>query len=792
MDESENYPLEYLPTGGEIAGNAEKDRLKDIEKNLTEGFESYIAAKEAMQRCFEKGLPDSAGEIAMALGDTASAKEAMQRLFDERRPYLAGKIAVALGDTASAKEAMQRLFDERRPDLAGEIAVELYKKYTQNLNISSADALRLLQTNKDKTALALGWFAPEIVEETLAQIPNNQDIARIVALGKLLKLPEENYERALADIAFSSPDTPNFRRALSRSLFYHSYEAVSNILLQKTKDAQDEKTLVRYLKTLIEIENPKGRTLATDLFANRHLNLHLRIYLAKKLIAERHWDQELGPLLERRLKEGRGQETDDVLVAMIKDLGLTPDKPTYEALEKPGLLTGKTLAERVQEVKSLRQEFSELQLQELKTRLKDDRLRQIFYLVKSGEYRYTLINDYSYDKFSLVVKKILEQKIDEEKLEKFRKSLARAGIPEEKQTDILTAFQEGRFPLRDPAQRSFSFESNVELGSEYELALGRLQEIWGQELKVLAITSEAKEMPLGIDDAILKTQGKEVTHPKTKKILEFLEQGEKQDYQTLRKLAEGVKKELLFSARQRKDKTRMEEIERLNMSGLFYAYLSERLPWLKDSAILSEWESHLREVLSVLETGPIKGGVKRKKLELTFLDKGKDFIRAVRFADGQQCCFNSTHYRSEDDVGVGAADWIARLHADPLSFIIDIREEGSRIISGFVFGRMGIDPETERPVVMINGIYAQESGGAIADNILKLIEDKFAREIGASSVVIASKHGGRLSKKPTGYEAVSKNLRAIRALKNNDECYDDIGTTANGEFIFEGYERQLR
>jgi hypothetical protein len=743
-----------------ISETAEKEHLKETEEKLLGAFEGYYVAKEAMQRCFDEGWPDQAG-----------------------------KIAVALGDTASAKEAMQRCFDEGWPDQAGEIAVGLYKKFTQNLNISLTDALYFLQTNKDKTALALGWFAPEIAEQVLAQIPDNQDIARIVALGKLLKLPEENYERALADIAFSSPDTPSFRRALSRSLFYHNYEAVSNILLQKTKDAQDEKTIARYLKTLIEIENPKGRTLATDLFANRNLNLHLRTYLAKKLIAEGHWDPELGSLLERRLKEGRGQEADDVLVAMIKDLGLTPDKPTYEALEKPGLLTGKTLAERVQEVKSLRQEFSELQLQELKTRLKDDRLRQIFYLVKGGEYHYTLINDYSYDKFSLVVKKILEQEVDEEKLEKFRKSLARAGIPEEKQTDILIALQEGRFPLKDPAQRSFSFESNVELGSEYEMALGRLQEIWGQELRALAIASEVKEKFLGIDDAILKNQSKEIANPKTKRILEFLKQGEKQDYQTLKKLAEGVKKEFLFSARQRKDKARMEEIERLNISGLFYAYLAERLPWLKQSAILSEWESHLREVLSVLETGPVKGKVKRKKLEFTFLDKSKDFIRAVRFADGQQCCFNSTQYQMGGRLN--AADWIARLHADPLSFIMDIKEEDSRIISGFVFGRMGIDPKTKRPVVMINGIYAQESGGTIADNILKLIEDKFAREIGASSVVIASKHGGRLSKKPTGYETVSKKIRAIRALKGNDKCYDDIGTTANGEFTFEGYERRL-
>jgi len=49
MNESEKHSLEHLPTGGEIAGTAEKSRLKEIEKNLTEGFESYIAAKKATQ-----------------------------------------------------------------------------------------------------------------------------------------------------------------------------------------------------------------------------------------------------------------------------------------------------------------------------------------------------------------------------------------------------------------------------------------------------------------------------------------------------------------------------------------------------------------------------------------------------------------------------------------------------------------------------------------------------------------------------------------------------------------------
>ncbi|MGB9707697.1 MAG: hypothetical protein ACPL1D_03015, partial [Microgenomates group bacterium] len=376
---------------------------------------------------------------------------------------------------------------------------------------------------------------------------------------------------------------------------------------------------------------------------------------------------------------------------MIKELGLTPDASTFEALAKKGLLKGETLNERVQEIKSLRQEFSELQLNELKKRLTDDRLRQIFYLVKGGEYRYTLINDYSYDKFSLVVKKILEQEVDNEKIIEFRQALP-AKLDTKTQNFIISSFLEGRFPLKDPTKRSFSFNAAVELGSEYELALARLQEIWSRELYALAITAQEseKDLPLGIDDAVSKAEGKEITNPKIKRILSLLKQGEKQDNQSLKNLAENVKKELIFAARQKKDKERIMELERLNISGIFYTFLAERLPKLKDSQLLQEWESHLRETLTKLEAGPVKGKKINKNFELTFLDKGKDFMRAVRFADGQQCCFNSTNYIIENNLG--ASNWIARLHADPLSFIMDLKEEGSKTISGFVFGRMGIDP----------------------------------------------------------------------------------------------------
>lgn len=806
----------------------ESERYGDSTAGLKGRISLYLgdidAAKAAVEQCHKAVKKDdrmevndqnSALEIArvVATKEPTYAKELVNRYFQhidgDRASTLAGGVSfntaqhmtliLAEKDPAFARQVARKFTDIGWDSFSDTVKAELFKTNAAKLEISPDEAAKLLESGNDKTRLAVGWFLkPDDLQKTLESV-SDENIRRNALLGGMFNKSPEMYQRELVDIAFSSPDDPKFGRTLARCLVYFDYEQVSNIMLQKVKDAPDEKMLTRYLKTLIEIENPKGRTIATDLFTNREVNSHLRGYLAKKLITEKHWDPALGPVLQKSVQEGKSEEVDNTLVAMIKELGLTPDKPGYEALEKPGLLQGATLPERVQELKTLRQEFAQLSLDQLKERLKDERIRQVFYLVKGGEYRYTLINNYSYEKFSLVVGKVLKQNIDEGKMGEFEKSLEAAGVSAEQRQFILQSFREGRFPLENPEQRSIPFETSVELGSEYEIAFQRLQEIWGRELKALAVTSEQSgELPIGMDAALTTLEGVEVGKPKVQKVIEFLKQGEKQDYQSVRKIAEACKKDLIASARQKAKqapdkqgaKDRITELERLNTSGILHAFLSERLPQLKDSAILSEWESHVRETLSTLEAGPAKGGSKNKRLELTFLDKGRDFVRSVRFADGRQCCFNSTNYNPEGG-GVGGADWVSRLNADPLSFIMDVKEQDSRIVSGFVFGRMGIDPETKRPVVMLNGIYSQDSGGAVANNILKSIEDNFARKIGASSIVIASKYGGTLSRNPAGYKEVNRTLQAIRALQNSDKVYDDIGTVPNGTFTFSGYERKL-
>jgi len=244
--------------------------------------------------------------------------------------------------------------------------------------------------------------------------------------------------------------------------------------------------------------------------------------------------------------------------------------------------------------------------------------------------------------------------------------------------------------------------------------------------------------------------------------------------------------------RQKKDRIEQQRFADLPASEIITEFVAKRLPSVATSFAFSEWKSHLSETLTDLEHARASEDAQEKsrsiELELTFLDKGRDFMRAVRFADGQQCCFNSGNYGGDTK---NASTWIALLNRDPLSFIMDIKQKDSNEISGFVFGRMGTDPENGAPIVMLNGVYSKFKGDTVVDNILQLIEDNFARRIGASKMVIASKYGGTLNQSPMAYTRVKGlNLDAIRAIEF-EHVYDDIGNIPNGPFEFEGYAKSF-
>lgn len=681
------------------------------------------------------------------------------------------------------------LSDEDGAKIWSEISEQEGKFGINKNSLSRSDVEALLLSGRDDVANAIGVLMPEVASGLEIKMSEPTKIALQLGAaeeqGTLSKMPlsEQEDERS------------SELRAISRAYSFYQYETASNALLGILQSSQSDKDSIRVLKTLIEQENPKGRYLATQLFTEPSLARDHKRYLAEKLIAENHWDAGLGAYLIDKDEN----EVSDTLTAIIRDLGLTPDMQVYQVVEKPGLLHGNTLVERIEELQNYRSVFSGLSRGELLDKFKkEENLEKIFYLLYGGEYRYSLINDYSFEKFKSVTEKIHNLEEDPDSMARFENILRSVGMKEEDASSLVLSLQQGVPPVPEN-ERTTVFTTNVEFGSKKEALLQRLGDVWGQELPAIYLSEltkskpenmqEALELIDGIDVSALLSQGQK-TNKRVRQILETLRTEDKQDYETITKLAETLQKDLLSRARQQKDKSIIAEIKSLNPTEIVLRYVRETVK-NGGTFLVREWESHFKEIIEGLSEVGVDNSIETREsmeLELTFLDKGKDFVRSVRFADAFRCCFNSTRHIPGER---SAADYIAMLNKDPLSFIMDIKKKGSKEISGFVFGRMGVNSQSNEPILMLNGIYSAYRGNQMVNNVLKIVEEKLATRLKVSSVVIAAKHGGSIES-PEGYQKVSeRKIEAIRGIKQK-RCYDDIGTAGSEEFAFSGYEKFLK
>ena len=217
----------------------------------------------------------------------------------------------------------------------------------------------------------------------------------------------------------------------------------------------------------------------------------------------------------------------------------------------------------------------------------------------------------------------------------------------------------------------------------------------------------------------------------------------------------------------------------------------------KTAILLEEWKSHVSSALDIYEKSLGGGDAAAKREErqvrLRYLDRRLDFVETMRFADAAQCCFNSRNYIIQQ--GVGAADWIARLGKDPLSFIFAIEEfnpgeekkpedQRKRKAIGFVFGSFGI--EGGKPIILLNGVYMEGKTDRAAQSILHTLEEDFAVPIRAARQYAASRHAGTANF-GSEYTNTPRTLRRLRAISKRgstepeDQIYDDIGVGVNKE-----------
>lgn len=568
------------------------------------------------------------------------------------------------------------------------------------------------------------------------------------------------------------------------------YQLASNNLLGILADIESTSNkgkqrayTTRILKGLVTINNPKGKSLATQLYAKLTNYPHIQNYLSKILFESEHWDLDLEVYLKnKKTRREIGEEKiihedpKKILTLMINELGITPTLSAYKLLEGSNLIKGTTTEDRVQFAKNTLKDLGDLSRDEVLERFRTNpELAKLYYLFRIGQNTYSVTNKYTTEMFIRYIAALREIPLEKQTLSIFKEVLEHSGLTQDESSLLIKDLQEGKPPIVGD-NRTITFSSEVEYGSSYEKALRRLQDVWLRELKSLLIARAAAKTPRSIteslsllDNEILVSEN----HVKVSKTIKTLKlDSEYIGKPDILEIVKDLKNRLKTTYKQTGDKQSLRQLDTLSDFDVIKTYLKDLLASDNKSPATAEWISHLNEVLTDLNTA--SGSTKTrqgKRLELTFLDKSRDFVRAIRFTDAAQCCFNSA---SDTTIDSYAARYPVRLNKDPLSFIIDLKEENSNEILGFVFGRMGINPQTGRPVIMLNGIYSQIKGENLVNSILSIIEEKMAPRLHADTIVIASKYGGAISQ-PEGYQNKSLHLFAIRAIgKGSDSDYYSI------------------
>lgn len=221
------------------------------------------------------------------------------------------------------------------------------------------------------------------------------------------------------------------------------------------------------------------------------------------------------------------------------------------------------------------------------------------------------------------------------------------------------------------------------------------------------------------------------------------------------------------------------------------AELIDHMPILEsDVNVMREVSSHLSSPMTMIaqlrDIETVRtSGEQLKRIGLSYVDKHKDLMRMLRFADSKICCFSSSNYDMRVAHNTENKYWVASINKDPLSFVFELQEPDTKNNTGFVFGSFGID-EDGYPAILLNGIYLSSGNtkGSV-NNILDSIEKNFARRIRAKMIAISNIYGGKMSQMPNGYTESDIVLRRLRALddgRGNPETkiYDDLSQSING------------
>ncbi|MBI2021924.1 hypothetical protein HYS93_03565 [Candidatus Daviesbacteria bacterium] len=465
--------------------------------------------------------------------------------------------------------------------------------------------------------------------------------------------------------------------------------------------------------------------------------------------------------------------------------------------------------------------------------LKNEAQAQEFFKQNNKNIFYAHANQYSFEKFKSLIKTISRLSINHSILEKLELALiGKYNIS--RRHDILTLEQakkisknllEGRVPLASK-KRSFRFKAKVGKNSFSE-QISILSWLWKEGLKSLLVAHQLDRSPRYISKSIKLLCKEEALKalPKRRLLIKRLKLDKTIDEMDLKAIA----KDLRFSLLQRASSLNQNKTNILNLSR-FQIILLYLNPYLPQSQATLSWKKKFIKCLQRLEKmnqQKEKTVYKKAYIGVTFLDKKKDLLRSLRFADAANNCLSSAHktfswtskplvYKFNDSLpklldkmlivvkrcGLTPAQCIAFIHKDPLSFIIEIKDCKTNYIRGFTTGKISINPLSGKTAIMINGIYLTEKNPytyegdfQIIKHVLYLIETKLAPAIKADMITIPALPNKSVRNIP-GYQLKKVQIDTLMALNNilglpKQIAYDDYGDSINKHLTIQAYVKQL-
>lgn len=206
-------------------------------------------------------------------------------------------------------------------------------------SLSKEEIARLVKINNPLLHRALGCFGV-VSEELWQKLPPQARIAVLAGMNEREKKGSQILPNSVE--IYSATKSTVTARALVESSDHKTTETLRQLLEDELKNGKDCQVIGRFLKGLIDADDPKGIEIATQLFMDETMPIHFRLYLARKLCDSGHWDRQIINYFQNYVKQGKRdafmmEVKLDSLSAIVNQMHTTPSLALYKIFEQTRL-----------------------------------------------------------------------------------------------------------------------------------------------------------------------------------------------------------------------------------------------------------------------------------------------------------------------------------------------------------------------------------------------------------------------------------------------------------------------